>query len=220
MALLLICLHDKRGAGLSNQMRQTKALHPGYAVRWWRRHRKLKPPNLDPVELLKAKIKWRYAKGTVAVSSTGGIYLGDCTRVIPATPRIDNVKLLFTSPPYCGVTNYYVDQWLRNWMLGGPPRPSSGELASMKRFEGKEAYRSLLERAFGLAAERLRDDAVILVRTDARKFTLQITQEVLRKTFPTKRLVTKRCPLGDRFSQTALFGDKHEKPGEVDLFLR
>jgi tRNA G46 methylase TrmB len=90
----------------------------------------------------------------------------------------------------------------------------------MKRFDSKETYRLLLERTFALAAERLRDDAVILVRTDAREFTLQITRQVLRKTFPTKRLVTKVCPLRDRLSQTALFGDKQEKPGEVDLLLR
>jgi DNA methylase len=220
MALLLICLHDKSGAGLSNQMRQTKAMHPSYAVRWWRRHRKFAPPESDPVELLKEKIVWRYAKGMAKGNAKGRIYLGDCTRVIPTTSRIEKVKLLFTSPPYCGVTNYYVDQWLRNWMLGGPPRPCSGAHASMKRFENKEAYRSLLERTFRLAAQRLRDDAVIIVRTDARDFTLQVTREILRKIFPTKHLVTKLCPLRDRFSQTALFGDTQEKPGEVDLFLR
>jgi hypothetical protein len=220
MAFLLICLHDKKGVGLSNQMRQTKSMHPHYAVRWWKRHRKSSPPDLDPVEVLKAKINWRYAKGVVAAESEGRIYLGDCTRVIPTAARIKNVKLLFTSPPYYGVTNYYVDQWLRNWMLGGPPRPCSGDQAYMRRFENKEAYRLLLERTFGLAAERLRDDAVILVRTDAREFTLQTTLEVLRKTFPTKHFVTKMCPLRNRFSQTALFGDKQQKPGEVDILLR
>lgn len=220
MALLLICLHDKKGVGLSNQMRQTKAMHPSYAVRWWRRHRKGTPPDLDPVELLKAKIAWRYAKGMVTANSAGRVYLGDCTRVIPATQRIKNVKLLFTSPPYYGVTNYYKDQWLRNWMLGGPPRPTSGDHAYMKRFESKEAYRLLLERTFALAAARLRDDAIILVRTDAREFTLQTTLEVLRKRFPGKHIVTKMCPLRNRFSQTALFGDKQQKPGEVDILLR
>jgi DNA methylase len=219
MALLLVCLHDKKGSGLSNQMRQTKAMHPGYSVRWWRRHRKFTPPDIDPVGVLKAKIEWRYAKGMVTKNPNGEIYLGDCTRVIPRVPRIEKVKLLFTSPPYCGVTNYYVDQWLRNWMLGGPPRPSSGPHSSMKRFDSKEAYRLLLERTFALAAERLRDDAVIIVRTDAREFTLQVTRQVLRKAFPTKRLVTKACPLRNRLSQTALFGDKQEKPGEVDLIL-
>jgi hypothetical protein len=220
MALILICLHDKKGAGLSNQMRQTKALHPTYAVRWWKRHRKSTPPDLDPVELMKEKIKWRYAKGAPAMNSTGKIYLGDCTRILPAASRIANVKLLFTSPPYFGVTNYYADQWLRNWMLGGPSRPCSGEHAYMKRFENKESYRLMLDRAFKAAAEKLRGDAVIFVRTDAREFALQTTQEILQEIFPKKRMTTKMSPLNDRFSQTALFGDKEQKPGEVDLILR
>jgi hypothetical protein len=220
MALILICLHDKRGEGLSNQMRQTKALHPSYAVRWWKRHRKSEPPDNDPIELMETKIRWRYAKGTPSVSSTGKIYLGDCTRILPKASRIANVKLLFTSPPYLGVTNYYADQWLRNWMLGGPPRPCSGGHTYMKRFEGRETYRVLLENAFKSASEKLRDDAVIYVRTDAREFALQTTQDVLRGIFPHKRILTKMSPLRGRFSQTALFGDRQQKPGEVDLVLR
>lgn len=220
MALILICLHDKKGAGLSNQMRQTKAFHPTYAVRWWKRNRKSAPPDIDPVAAMKAKIEWRYAKGAPAVDSTGKIYLGDCTRILPRASRIANVKLLFTSPPYFGVTNYYADQWLRNWMLGGPPRPHSGDHVYMKRFDGKEIYRALLERAFAEAAKKLRDDAVIFVRTDAREFARQTTQDVLQKVFPTKSLRIEMSPLRDRFSQTALFGDKQRKPGEVDLFLR
>ena len=48
MALILICLHDKTDAGLSNQMRQTKAFHPSYAVRWWKRHRKFNPAGRQP----------------------------------------------------------------------------------------------------------------------------------------------------------------------------
>jgi hypothetical protein len=220
MALILICLHDKRGAGLSNQMRQTKALHPAYAVRWWKRHRKSTPPDLDPVELLKTKIRWRYEKGRPVTDSEGKIYLGDWTRILQKASRIANVKLLFTSPPYFGVTNYYADQWLRNWMLGGPSRPSSGNDAYMKRFGGKEAYRLLLERTFVLASRKLREDAVILVRTDAREFALQTTQEILSKTFPRKHMVIKMRPLSGRLSQTALFGDTQEKPGEVDLLLQ
>jgi DNA modification methylase len=220
MALILICLHDKKGAGLSNQMRQTKAVHPSYAVRWWKRNRKSTPPDIDPVAVMKAKIEWRYAKGMPAVDSEGKIYLGDCTRILPRASRIANVKLLFTSPPYFGVTNYYADQWLRNWMLGGPPRPRSGDHAYMKRFNSMEAYRVLLERAFAEAAKKLRDDAVIFVRTDARKFALRTTQEILQETFPQKRMEIRRRPLNGHLSQTALFGDKQKKPGEVDLFLR
>lgn len=220
MALILISLHDKKGVGLSNQMRQTKAMHPDYAVRWWKRNRKRTPPDVDPAEVMKAKIKWRYAKGVPDLTSSGKIYLGDCTRVLPNASRITNVKLLFTSPPYFRVTNYYVDQWLRNWMLGGPSRPCSGEHAYMKRFDNKDSYRALLKRTFTSAAKKLRDDAVICVRTDARKFALQTTKEVLREIFPAKRMLAKTCSLNGRLSQTALFGDKQQKPGEVDLVLQ
>lgn len=219
MALILVCLHDKRGQGLSNQMRQTKAVHPDYAVRWWKHHRKTTPPDIDPVKMLSAKIEWRYAKETINATD-GEIFRGDCTKIMPQRPQIRNVKLLFTSPPYRGVTNYYVDQWLRNWLLGGPARPTSGKSSNMKRFASKDNYRALLQRAFQSAAEKLRPDAVILVRTDAREFTLQATEETLRTTFPNKHLVISKCPLQDRLSQTALFGDKQEKPGEIDLLLR
>ena len=146
--------------------------------------------------------------------------IGDCTRVLPNASRITNVKLLFTSPPYFRVTNYYVDQWLRNWMLGGPSRPCSGEHAYMKRFDNKDSYRALLKRTFTSAAQKLLDDAVICVRTDARKFALQTTKEVLREIFPAKRMLAKTCSLNGRLSQTALFGDKQQKPGEVDLVLQ
>jgi hypothetical protein len=201
-------------------MRQTKAVHPAYAVRWWKTHDKTTPPAVDPIAVMKAKIKWRYAKGVPAIDAHGKIYLGDCTRVLPKASQIANVKLLLTSPPYFGVTNYYADQWLRNWMLGGPSRPSSGKHAYMKRFGGREAYRSLLERAFTQAAKKLSKDSVILVRTDAREFALKTTMEILRKIFPSKRMSSEVSILDGRLSQTALFGDKQKKPGEVDLLLR
>jgi hypothetical protein len=128
--------------------------------------------------------------------------------------------MLFTSPPYFRVTNYYVDQWLRNWMLGGPNRPSSGEHQYAKRFNSKTAYQDLLANAFQEAKKTLRHDAVVLVRTDARKFTLETTKAVLKKTFPKKKMTVYRAPLLNGLSQTALFGDKQEKPGEVDILLR
>ena len=50
MALLLVNMHGKREASLSNQMRQTKSMSPEYAVNWWK-ERKLRPPNVDPVRV-------------------------------------------------------------------------------------------------------------------------------------------------------------------------
>ena len=38
MALLLVHLHGKMGAAMSNQLRQTKSMSPQYAVRWWEEH--------------------------------------------------------------------------------------------------------------------------------------------------------------------------------------
>jgi hypothetical protein len=62
MALLLVNMHGKREASLSNQMRQTKSMSPEYAVNWWRT-RDLCPPEVDPVAFMEDRIKWRYAKG-------------------------------------------------------------------------------------------------------------------------------------------------------------
>jgi hypothetical protein len=219
IAIILICLHDKSKIGLSNQMRQTKAVHPDYAVRWWRRKYKTAPPKIDPVEMLKNKIKWRYAKGRPKLEGKGKIYFGDCTKILSRESRISDVKLLFTSPPYYEITNYFVDQWLRNWLLGGPPRPCSGNHPYMKRFDNKDVYRQLLNRAFKLAATKLRPDAVVLVRTDAREFTLKTTREVLANIFPEKDLLIAPSRLKGRLSQTALFGDKQKKPGEIDMLL-
>jgi len=220
MSFILISLHDKEGVGLSNQMRQTKAMHPDYAVRWWKSHEKETPPDIDPVAVLQSKIEWRYGKGIPKLAAEGKIYLGDCTSLLSRASRIDGIKLLFTSPPYFRVTNYYVDQWIRNWMLGGPSRPSSGKHVYMRRFNSKQAYRLLLERAFASAADKLVDDAVVFVRTDAREFALQTTRDVLQEIFPNKKMTVKASPLNGRLSQTALFGDKQEKPGEVDLILQ
>jgi hypothetical protein len=128
--------------------------------------------------------------------------------------------MLFTSPPYFEVTNYFKDQWLRNWMLGGPNRPSSGSHPYMKRFDSKVRYKKLLEHAFASAAQTLHSNAVVLVRTDAREYTLETTKAVLADVFPDKFMRTYRAPLNDRLSQTALFGDKQKKPGEVDILLR
>ena len=58
MALLMIDLHGKLDSALSNQMRQTKAMSPQYAIDWWK-ERDLAPPERDPVEFMLKKVKWR-----------------------------------------------------------------------------------------------------------------------------------------------------------------
>src|ERR1700687_215506 len=52
MAFLLVHLHGKASDSFSNQMRQTKAMSPNYAIAWWK-DRSSKPPQIDPIEFLR-----------------------------------------------------------------------------------------------------------------------------------------------------------------------
>jgi hypothetical protein len=223
MALILVYLHGKAGAALSNQMRQTKSMSPDYAIRWWAEHG-MSPPNIDPVEFLLSRLDWRYARGTPSCSSST-IYLGSSLVVLPrvaarvARGDLPRAKLLFTSPPYHGITNYHYDQWLRLWLLGGPPHARRTGNGRRGKFEHRENYKILLDQVFRHAKRILHRDATIYVRTDAREFTRETTVSVLREVFPNKSLSSKRRPLTGA-TQTQLFGDYEKKRGEVDLVLR
>lgn len=121
-------------------------------------------------------------------------------------------------PPYCAVTNYHYDQWLRTWMLGGPPEPFCADEPSRGRFWNSAAYERLLRSVFSKAGELLTDDATVYVRTDKREITYTITRRVLREVFPEKRIraVTRPCTSP---TQTGLFGDAPTDTGEIDLIL-
>lgn len=226
MALLLVYLHGKLGAALSNQMRQTKSMSPQYAVCWWDEHR-LEPPEIDPVAFIKTRLSWRYAKG-IPNASGGRIYLGSSVETLVRLRRgvtggaLGRAHLLFTSPPYHAVTNYHYDQWLRLWLLGGPPNALRFGNGRGGKFEAREGYRLLLERVFTAARAILDKHATIYVRTDSREFTYRTTLAVLRHLFPEKGLTTVRRPVL-RPSQTRLFGEASMPAysnGEVDVILR
>jgi hypothetical protein len=218
-ALLLVNLHGKRDASLSNQMRQTKAMSPQYAIEWWRA-RKLRPPKVDPLEFMEKRLAWRYAHGSPRLRGSR-VYLGDSVQRLPALAKQGELKarLLLTSPPYCAVTNYHYDQWVRLWLLGGPPGPRAVGGSSRGRFWNTEAYERLLRDVFTMAGELLTDDAVVYVRTHKRKRTYSITRRVLGEVFPEKRIRAVPRPFTTP-TQTMLFGDAPEDTGEVDLILR
>ena len=221
MAFLLVNLHGKHGSSLSNQMRQTKSMSPGYAVRWWR-ERASKAPELDPVEFLLKRIQWRYKKGVPDVEESR-VYLGDSTAVLPEVPRYwgdgyRRVRLLLTSPPYYGITNYHYDQWLRLWMLGGPMVPRGGRGRYQGKFDNKAQYRQLLMDVFRESKNLLHREALIYVRTDRRRLTLDTTTEVLEHVFPGHKIRRRSRPWLAP-TQTRLFGHAEPKMGEVDLIL-
>ncbi len=219
MALLMIDLHGKRECALSNQLRQTKAMSPQYAIQWWQEHG-LGPPERNPVEFMLKKVNWRFAKGRPS-SASGHVYLGNCTSVLKRwqsqSPRM-KAALLLTSPPYHSITNYFYDQWLRLWLLGGPPRPLSSGNSCKSKFENRDHYVRFLRRAFALSKEVLKSNAVVCVRTDARQFTREATIEALELAFPRKKLRSEERSSPD-FTQTRLFNSVLPTMGEVDLTM-
>ena len=222
MAILLVYLHGKEGAALSNQMRQTKSMAPDYAIQWWRDNDKF-PPDIDPVEFLTSRLQWRYARG-IPDCEDSTVYLGNSVTILPrvaariAQRKLPKAKLLFTSPPYYGITNYHYDQWLRLWLLGGPPHARLNGNGRKGKFEHREHYGDLLREVVLQAKSILHRDAIVYVRTDARCFTRHTTIDVLSSVFPRKTLVERRRPLFGA-TQTQLFGNFDEKDGEVDLIL-
>jgi hypothetical protein len=219
-------LHGKITDSLSNQMRQTKAMAPKYAIAWWR-ERGLRPPEIDPVAFMRKKFDWRYAKGTPRTTSSR-IYLGDSVGVLRnlkgglSRLGLQRPSLLLTSPPYFGITNYHYDQWLRLWLLGGPPtdRRSHSRYSGKHRgkFENQEIYHRLLATVFDRASLLIRADGIVYVRTDSREPTLTITTQVLRVAFPAHQLQRINRPIQGK-TQTRLFGNADPRLGEVDLLM-
>ncbi len=220
MAFILIHLHGRRSSSLSNQMRQSKAMSPEYSIRWWE-EKNLIPPEYDPVHFLLKRLDWRYKKGRPS-NNDSRILLGDSRSWLKRLSQKSNYspfQLLLTSPPYYSVTNYFVDQWLRLWMLGYPHRPTkAGEKYKQKGFESKLAYKDLLSSVFLESAELMSPKGTVYIRTDARKFTFETTLQALEKAFPKWHIEISERPY-QKCTQTALFGDKEKKPGERDILL-
>lgn len=210
-AIILVYLHAKVGGGLSNQMRQSKSMSPDYAVRWWR-ERNMRPPEVEPCSFLKGRAKWRYAKGFNRTPAEARVYFGDARQGLKRY-RGKPASLVLTSPPYLGVTNYQYDNWIRLWALGGPSLP---DWSQRQRYGNRDRYSELINEVFDAVASRSNEDATMVVRTDARRFTLETTAYAIDRVWPEHRLFGRRTR-APKPTQTSLFGDKSIKPGEIDL---
>jgi len=225
MSILLIYLHAKLGEGLSNQMRMTKSMGMNYSVQWWKSKGMETPPEINPCEFIYKKIEWRYAKGKPQINTDSRVIFGDSSQELIgiANRAIENdvkFSLLFTSPPYCSITDYHADQWLRLWLLGGADNPLSLKDKHKGRFVNKQEYYDLLDNVFRLCAKMMEERSTIYVRTDKREFTLTSTREILKKHFPQHKETIIDKPLSESTkTQTKLYGDKSMKPGEVDIIM-
>ena len=226
MALILISLHGKQGNALSNQMRQSTAMAPDYSVRWWQ-EKGLVPPEVDPLAFLTKRIAWRYVHG-VPQTENASAYLGDSLQHLPRIAREitdgkwDKAKLLITSPPYHNVTNYYYDQWLRLWLLGGPDHPATRVSNHYGgKFSNQLQYRQLLDKVFAKCKPILADDAVIYVRTDQRESTYRNTRAALETNFPEKRIaeIIRPMPSNHQSKAYSRGGAPKQANCEIDILL-
>lgn len=223
MAFIAMYLHGKLSSALSNQMRGTKAMSPEYSLHWWKKKGMDSPPSVDWYQFMRQRIFWRYQKGRPP-SGLGEMWMGDSVELLKQVSakvrsgQHPQCSLLFTSPPYWSVINYYKDQWLRNWLLGGTELPKASPRKHEKRFGSQLEYRNLLATVFGDCAGVMAEDGIVYVRTDAREFTLHTTTDVLSKAFPGWSMVVRPAPAPGK-TQTHLFGDDTKKPGEMDLIM-
>ncbi len=223
MAFILLYLHGKLGEGLSNQMRQTKAMYPEYSVEWWKTHNLISPPQVNYRDFLLQRIRWRYRHGAPELTRSV-LILGNSTDILPSIHesiqhnKQEKFSLLFTSPPYYNVINYFNDQWLRLWVLGGEERPHGFRGQFEGKFCSKEEYIKLLNNVFGVCKNLMQDKSVVYVRTDAREFTYQTTLSVLREKFPGWNLQIIPAPVLGK-TQTDLFMKMKDKVGEMDIVL-
>ncbi len=212
MGLVLVHLHAKLGEGLSNQLRQAKSMAPEYSIEWWR-SRDMRPPTIDLISFFERKLAWRYAKGVPRRSARSEVVLGDARQALGDRSEYA-ANFVLTSPPYFGLTNYEYDNWIRLWMLGGPDLPKH---SNASRFTNKPEYSKLLHEAFDATARASAHDAVAYVRTGAQDFTLETTVSAMAACWPEHYIFCK-FDRAEGPTQTALFGHKWHKAGEVDIF--
>ena len=140
-SLALGSLHgemDKSRSYFSNQMPRTISTKPAYSIKFWQQ-RALHPPERDVFEILRQRAAFRYEtpppRGRAVVLHRD---MRELAWVADELPR--PVRCVVTSPPYFDVTNFEEDQWLRLWLLGGPPRPTTGRLSRDDRHSFEDNY--------------------------------------------------------------------------------
>jgi len=164
-ALLMGALHGPQQrtfpSYLSNQCPRTYAPKPGYAVRYWRRHR-LRPQRVDVMDIIARRAQRYFA---AVLPATGDVRQADSRDAAALLPRVRRrpFRWVITSPPYYGMRTYVPDQWLRLWLLGGPPRVDYSYGAQIDH-GGPEAFAEGLRAVWRNTARACANDARLVIR--------------------------------------------------------
>ena len=179
MAFIALHMQDKASDGLSNRLAGTVAQSHSYAIRWWTKHGYTHPPKTDPVEYLSRKIKRRYRFGVPTMAKSKN-WLADSKEKLKSIHQ-SNVKLLITSPPYHDMVDYWNDQWIRMWLLGGDMRK---DWSQCHRHSDKSEYKALINGVFTNAARHLRSDGAVVVRCGSKKITASVCKNAIQSAWP------------------------------------
>lgn len=165
-ALVLGALHGETSSPryLSNQMPRTISTKPGYSVRYWQ-DRGLQAPDRDVFAVLRAATTFRYASLRPRRRAT--VLLEDM-RELPRRVPARQAQLVITSPPYLDTTSFEEDQWLRLWFLGGPPRPTKGQVSRDDRLTGRDAYWLLIAELWRTLGHVVAPDGHVVIRIAGR----------------------------------------------------
>ena len=162
-AILLGALHGPRtksaASHLSNQCPRTFAPKPDYAVKFWRK-RRMKPPKVDVVEVIRARAQRYLAERPEHTPAT--VVLGD-SRSAGAFGK-QKFRWAITSPPYYGMRTYIPDQWLRSWFLGGPSKVAYRPPENEMDHGSSTLFAADLHKVWKGLAANAHDDANLVIR--------------------------------------------------------
>lgn len=210
-AIIALHMQDSAPKGLSNRLSPTVAHSPSYAVRWWNKRGLLHPPQTEPVAFLDDRIRRRYAFGIPRLAHSRTC-LGDAKKELDKMPKQD-VRLLITSPPYHGVTDYWNDQWIRLWLLGADMKKN---WKKQQKHSNLTAYRQLIRDVFARSKRHMREDGVVVVRCSERPATADTCKEAIQATWPSWKIFERRTEVR-RLGTASGYGHSEKMIHEKDI---
>jgi hypothetical protein len=174
-SLALGSLHgemDKSSSYFSNQMPRTISTKPAYSVRYWLANRMIAPER-DVFALLRSRAEFRYAsplpEGDAIVLHRDMRELAWLKTALPKP-----INCCITSPPYFDVTSFEEDQWLRLWLLGGPPFPTRSRISQDDRYSESGKYWSFISDMWRSLGKVLSKNASVVVRIGCRRISPEL----------------------------------------------
>ena len=140
MALALGSLHGEMETSpsyFSNQMPRTISTKPTYSIKYWC-SRGFTAQRRAVFQILENRAELRLRSNPIRSGISLRADARDAHKVLPGYEG--QIKAVVTSPPYLNVTNFEEDQWLRLWLLGGPPHPTYRRVSRDDRHSSASKY--------------------------------------------------------------------------------